>query len=319
MFLMSKSISRIYIRLPNWIGDVCMSLPSLQAVLETGCEVVICAKPWAKDLLSGIKAYDFIALSGKWLEDRHLIKVHQQQKPSLGKSVGLLLPDSLTSALTFRLAGLPCAGYRDDGRSLLLKWPVSKPTDALHAVESWYYLTKTALTYWGFSPSEKVSPYLSLALTQQHQQEADRIIASLNHQPFILIAPTAIGKHKGREKVWPHFDELTRRLQQENYLVVMAPPPNEKEMALKNAPTATLLPPIGLGAFVALLKKATIVICNDSGVSHLASLGAPHQLTLIGVTEPTRTGPWSPSAKIVGKMDAWPSVDEVLTQIKQVI
>lgn len=316
---MSKSISRIYIRLPNWIGDVCMSLPSLHAVLATGCEVVICAKPWAKDLLSGIKAYDFIALSGKWSKDRQLIKAHQKQKTTSGKSVGLLLPDSLTSALTFRLAGLPCAGYRDDGRSIFLKWPISKPTEPLHAVESWYYITKTALTHWGFTPAENVAPSLKLPLTVQHQEEAEKVITSLNHHPFILIAPTATGKHRGREKVWPHFDELTRRLQQENYLVVMAPPPNEKEMALANAPTATLLPPIGLGAFVALLKKSSIVLCNDSGVSHLASLGAPHQITLIGVTEPTRTGPWSPSAMILGKMDAWPTVDDVLVEIKKTI
>lgn len=316
---MSKSISRIYIRLPNWIGDVCMSLPSLHAVLATGCDVVICAKPWAKDLLSGIAAYDFIPLSGKWSADRQLIKAHLKDKPTRGKSVGLLLPDSLTSALTFRLAGLPCAGYRDDGRSLLLKWAINKPSTSLHAVESWYFLSKTALQYWGFTAAEQPSQQLTLPLTATHQQEAHQLLETLGNKPFILIAPTATGKHKGRDKVWPFFDELTRRLQQDGYLVVMSPPPNEKEMALRNAPTATLLPPISLGAFVALLQQASAVICNDSGVSHLASLGAKHQFTLIGVTEPTRTGPWSPSATVLGKMDAWPSIDEVFERVKQIL
>lgn len=316
---MSQSIRRIYIRLPNWIGDVCMSLPSLEAVLATGCEVVICAKPWAKDLLNGIPAFDFIPLTGKWSQDRRLIKAHQKNKPAHGKSVGLLLPDSLTSALSFRLAGLPCAGYRDDGRSLLLKWPITKPTSTLHAVESWYYVTKTALQQWGFRVADTPSKCLSLPLTAQHQQDAEQIIQTLAGKAFILIAPTATGKHKGREKVWPFFDSLTRRLQQDGHLVVMSPPPNEKEMALRNAPTATLLPPISLGAFVALLQQASAVICNDSGVSHLASLGAKHQFTLIGVTEPTRTGPWSPSATVLGKMDAWPSIDEVFERVKQIL
>lgn len=312
-------IQRIYIRLPNWIGDVCMSLPCLEAVLATGCEVIVCAKPWAKDLLSGFSLGGFIPLSGKWRHDRKLVAEHLQQYPSTGKSVGLLLPDSLTSALTFRLAGLPCAGYRDDGRSLLLKWPVHKPQQSLHAVESWYYLCFTALKQWGFSTNEFPAKTLHLPLSEQHQEQANTVLQLLNNKPFILIAPTATGKHKGRDKVWPYFDELTRRLQEDGYLVVMSPPPNEKEMALRNAPTAMLLPPLGLGAFVALLKQAAAVVCNDSGVSHLASLGAKHQFTLIGVTDPHRTGPWSANATILGKMDAWPSVNEVISQIKQVL
>lgn len=316
---MSKSIQRIYIRLPNWIGDVCMSLPSLNAVLQTQAEVVICAKPWAKDLLSGIHAFDFIPLTGKWYQDRKLIMAHRAAHPTSGKSVGLLLPDSLTSALTFRLAGLACTGYKDDGRSLLLRWPVSKPSATLHAVESWYHLTYTALTQWGFKVTPTPDKQLHLPLTPAHRQQAQDILAPLQGKPFILIAPTATGLHKGRNKVWPYFDELTRRLQQDGHLVVMSPPPNEKDMALHNAPSATLLPPIGLGGFVALLQQSAAVICNDSGVSHLATLGAPHQFTLIGVTDPQRTGPWSPHATILGKMDAWPSVDEVFNAVKHVL
>lgn len=315
----SKPIQRIYIRVPNWIGDVCMSLPCLEAALATGCEIIVCAKPWAKDLLSGLPLHGFIALTGKWNQDRKLVSHHIQSNPIAGQCVGLLLPDSLTSALTFRLAGLPCAGYRDDGRSLLLTWPINKPSPSLHAVESWYHLCYTALTQWGFTVAHHPAKNLSLPLSVKHLEQAQEVLQQLAGKPFILIAPTATGKHKGRDKVWPFFDEFTRRLQQEGYLVVMSPPPNEKEMALHNAPTATLLPPLSLGAFVALLKQAAAVVCNDSGVSHLASLGAPHQFTLIGVTNPQRTGPWSANATILGKMDAWPSIDEVIAQVKQVL
>lgn len=316
---MSKTVRRIYIRLPNWIGDVCMSLPSLHAVLNTGVEVVICAKPWAKDLLSGIQSFDFIPLSGKWREDRKRISAHRNSYPCDGESVGLLLPDSLTSALTFRLAGLPCAGYRDDGRSLLLRWAINKPSSSFHAVESWYYVTRTALQKWGFSVVDQPERSLSLPLTPEHQTQAQTVIDTLNGQPFVLIAPTATGLHKGRNKVWPYFEELTQRLQQQNVLVVMSPPPNEKAMALQNAPSATVLPALGLGAFVSLLQHSAAVVCNDSGVSHLACLGAPHPFTLIGVTDPKRTGPWSPTATILGRMDAWPSVDEVFNAVVQVL
>lgn len=311
-----KKISRIYVRLPNWIGDVCMSLPSLHALINTGCELVICAKPWAQDLLQGLPKMDFIGFSGRWREDRQLVKKHLKAHPPQGQAVGLLLPDSLTSALSFRLAGLPCAGYRDDGRSLLLKWPYHKPQPRPHAVESWYHLTRRALVDWGFDCPEKPASSLSLPLTEQHQVQAQAIVDSFNNKPFILIAPTATGKHLGREKIWPHFNLLTRTLQEKGHLVVMAPPPGEKDMALLNAPTATLLAPMSLGTFVALLSHAQIVLCNDSGVSHLAAVSAPAQITLIGVTSPERTGPWSNRAIVAGKMDHWPSFDEVFAMVE---
>lgn len=309
-----KNISRIYLRLPNWIGDVCMSLPSLYAVMNTGCEVIVCAKPWAESLLKGIVGIQILSLSGQWHEDRKTIKLHKKNNPVKGKSVGLLLPDSLTSALTFKLAGLSSAGYKDDGRSLLLKWPFDKPPKSLHAVESWYYLTHQALHKWHFKSAPAPETTLVLPLNASDTQKADSLLKEhrLNAGKFILIAPTATGKHKGKDKVWPRFKEYTRHMQAQGYTIVMCPPPNEREAAFRNAPDALCLPAVGLGVFIALISKATMVVCNDSGVSHLASLTRTPQITLIGVTDPKRTGPWSQTAHICGSMDNWPGLDTVI-------
>src|SRR5690554_4145064 len=143
-----SSISAVYMRLPNWIGDVCMSLPSLEAVLATGIPVIVCARGWARDLLSGYDLAGFVEMKGRWREDR--AAVHSfRKKAGHAHPRGLLLPDSLSSAMVFSFAGVPSAGYRDDGRSLILRWPVAKPLESLHAVESWYYLTSQALRRWG--------------------------------------------------------------------------------------------------------------------------------------------------------------------------
>ena len=91
----------------------------------------------------------------------------------------------------------------------------------------------------------------------------------------------------------------------------MCPPPAETDEARRNAPTAQLLPPLSLGAFAALTARSALVICNDSGVSHVAAAASARQLTLFGVTRPGRTGPWSPRAVCVGAEDAWPPEDEV--------
>lgn len=313
-----SDISCLYVRLPNWVGDVCMSLPSLRALHASGLPLVICARPWARDLLDGVAKQDFIPMRGKVGPDRAAVSAHRRGLGVQGRHArGLLLPDSLSSALVFRLAGLPSAGYRDDGRSFLLRWPYAKPANSLHAVESWHHLTRAALTRWGLaSGPARPGPTLDLPLTRAHQDAAARELeaAGLAGQRFVLIAPTATGLHKGRVKVWPGFDTLTRALQARGHTVVMCPPPAEADEARRNAPTARLLPALPLGAFAALTAKAALVICNDSGVSHVAAAASARELTLFGVTRPDRTGPWSPRAVCVGSEQAWPSGEEVEQQ-----
>ncbi len=306
----------IYVRLPNWIGDVCMALPSLHILLNSGRPVVVCARPWAKALLSGYALAGFIPMTGRWIADRKSVAAFRKAHNHAGKNhpLGLLMPDSLSSALVFRLAGLPCAGYRDDGRSLLLRWPVDKPQPRPHAVESWYRLTRLALLEWtSATPPETPSKKLALQLSQAAHEQAMACLdkAGLHERKFVLIAPTATGLHKGQVKVWPEFDALTRQLQAHGLTVVMCPPPNERGAALQNAPTAMCLPALPLDAFVALTKLAKLVICNDSGVSHLAAAADALQITLFGVTNRERTGPWSARAHCLGTMGKWPELDTV--------
>lgn len=313
-----SEIRCLYVRLPNWVGDVCMSLPSLRTLQAARLPLIVCARPWARDLLDGIEKRDFLPMQGNVRRDRVTVSVHRRALGAEGRHArGLLLPDSLSSALVFRLAGLPSAGYRDDGRSFLLRWPVTKPDAAQHAVQSWHHLTREALIRWGLSagPAEP-GPTLDLPLTPTHQNIASLALeaAGLAGRRFVLIAPTATGLHRGKVKVWPGFDTLTRALQARGHVVVMCPPPAETEEAQRNAPTAQLLPPLPLGAFAALTARAALVICNDSGVSHVAAAVGARDLTLFGVTRPSRTGPWSPRAVCVGSETAWPSIEAVQQQ-----
>lgn len=312
--------SALYLRLPNWLGDVCMSLPCLQALLDTGLPVVVCARPWAKELLSAYPLHGFIPMSGQWRRDGWAIRRYRHQAGHR-RAAGILLPDSLTSALTFKLAGLPACGYRDDGRSLLLRWPLSKPDASLHAVESWFHIVRQALLRWRLDPVPLAPPAtLNLQLTALQRQEGDNSLrqAALRAGDYILIAPTATGLHKGRVKVWPHFDALTRALQAQGKTVIMCPPANEHEAALANAPTARCLPPLPLGAFARLCQQAQWVVCNDSGVSHIAAAVSAQQLTLCGVTNPEDTGPWSPQALSLGRDGHWPELQDVLSALQPV-
>ena len=59
----------ILIRLPNWVGDVCMSLPVLDMLRRLNIPFAVCARGWAKDLLAGLGTAGFVPMSGRLIED----------------------------------------------------------------------------------------------------------------------------------------------------------------------------------------------------------------------------------------------------------
>ncbi len=298
-----------------------MSLPALELAINTGKPVVVCARPWARNLLRSYQIDDFISIDSKLYSSAKLVKQHKVANYKHG-AFGLLLPDSLSSALIFKYAGIKSSGYRDDGRTLFLNTPINKPTIHMHAVEAWHNLVYTSLLRWGLQPSSnKPGSELNLKLDDQHHEAALNALNKAGIKPgeFVLIAPTAVGTHKGRNKVWPHFNNLTSSLIAQGIKVAMCPPPSETEQAISNAPDATIIPSIGVGEFAALTLQSKLVVCNDSGVSHLAAAAGAQQITLFGVTDSDRTGPWSKKAIYMGSNNHWPDPNSVIEQVQGLI
>ena len=312
------SARSLMVRLPNWVGDVVMCLPALNHLAALGAPLVICGRAWAKPLIQNVQYLEFVTLKGSIWHD-----VRAVQQAVLPNMVALTFPDSFSSALVFRLVGLPTMGYRDDGRSWLLKWPIDKLLQPLHAVEKWFYLAESAKKTWQktmiaqrctSNAFDKLPRHINLALMTRQVSQARALLlkAHIVNQPYILIAPTATGLHRGQVKVWPYFSALTQFLQQEGFCVVACPPKHERTQALTQAPTITLLEPSDLGTFAALARSAALVICNDSGVSHISAAVGANQITLFGVTDPNQTGPWSEVALRIGSLGHWPKLEEVL-------
>lgn len=171
--------------------------------------------------------------------------------------------------------------------------------------------------YVGHCPLLQLTPSVTLAISNSDAQAASRSLeaAYLTSTPFILLAPTATGLHKGQVKVWPHFASLSQALLELGHRLVICPPANEVAQAQALAPGATLLDPLNLAGFAALAQRSALVICNDSGVSHLAAVAGAKQITLIGVTEPSHSGPISDKALIMGQMGQWPSLQAVIDTV----
>lgn len=290
-----------------------MALPALHRLREAGYPLILVGRSWARDLLSGLEASQFIAIEGRLREDIG------QVRRALGgtRHDGICFPDSLSSAALFRLSGVRTGGYRDDGRSLLLTWPVRKPAGQVHAVQSYFHLAQSVLSAWGIGPTRiEPGPDLHLPITSGHTLTARTVLARSGlARPFVLLSPTATGLHRGRVKSWPHYEALAQHLLARGLAVAVCPPPNEVDLARATTPSAQVLPSLPLGAYAALTREAALVVCNDSGTSHVAAAAGARQLTLFGVTQPWRTRPWSQSARWIGEDTGWPSLETVTAEV----
>lgn len=110
-------------------------------------------------------------------------------------------------------------------------------------------------------------------------------------QGYIVLIPGCAAKHQ--HKRWPYYAELSAALLERGYQVVLAPGPDELELA-KTIPGKVLLGPKGFLNWFELagvLKGAAFVVGNDTGPSHVAScLGRPGLVLFGSHTSARRTG-----------------------------
>lgn len=301
-------------RLPNHVGDCCMTLPALRLLEASGFTPMLTGKRWAEDLMSGM-GWRFDPIEGHVTEDLHRIRYisnHLGPRP-----LGLLFPNSFSSALLFSIGRVRNAGFPTDGRRFLLDKVVEEPS-TMHEVERFFRLAHGAIKAWGGTPAwDSVPEELGMRLLARHEAAARNLMAEHDiPENFALLAPIARGLHHGKEKQWKHFNELCGPLRDMGIEPIVFPSVREEEANHAACPNARILPPTTLGNYAALAKRARIVIANDSGISHVAAAVSANQITLLGVTDPARTRPWNSKAVCLGNnTDGWPSLDEVLSAL----
>lgn len=301
-------------RLPNHVGDCCMTLPALRLLEASGFTPMLTGKRWAEDLMSGM-GWRFDPIEGHVTEDLHRIRYisnHLGPRP-----LGLLFPNSFSSALLFSIGRVRNAGFPTDSRRFLLDKVVEEP-GTMHEVERFFRLAHGAIKAWGGTPAwDSVPEELGMRLLARHEAAARNLMAEHDiPENFALLAPIARGLHHGKEKQWKHFNELCGPLRDMGIEPIVFPSVREEEANHAACPNARILPPTTLGNYAALAKRARIVIANDSGISHVAAAVSANQITLLGVTDPARTRPWNSKAVCLGNnTDGWPSLDEVLSAL----
>ena len=133
-------MSPLFVRLPNHLGDACMSVPALDLLAAHDFALTLVGRAWAPDLFA---AYPWrtLVLARDWVGRAAMLRVAMRTAGPSAKA--LLLTNSFSSALDFRLARRPAAGYATDGRRWLLRPAFEVPlrwAAGMHMVEYYYTL-----------------------------------------------------------------------------------------------------------------------------------------------------------------------------------
>ncbi len=299
----------LVVRLPNWVGDVCMSLPALDALRQSGLRLHLVGRGWAPDLLAEYPA----TVTGL---PKGLLKAARRVDSLPGESM-LLMPRSLSSAVMARLGGKRALGVAADGRSLFLHRRLP-PLAGVHESVRLWALARAAVRALGLPDHAFADdvPRPVLPLGKAVIENADQTIAALR-RPCVVLCPMATGTIDGQPKRWPGFAELAQRLHAVDVAVLCCPGPGEEDECAALLPQAMQLKGLRLGAYAALMRRVDLVVANDSGPMHLAAAAQGRVLGIFGVSDPQKFGPCGGVS--MGRPGRWPEVAEVFARTQELL
>jgi heptosyltransferase-2 len=297
---------RIVILVPNWIGDAVLSLPVLDGCRQfwPGADITVVARAQVAELFEArepeVRVLEYERGSGL-PRVTNLMGLGRRLRRE-GFDLALLLPNSLSSAIMARLAGVPQrVGYSADGRGWLLTQRLEdrRKEGGLHQVD--YYLG--LLSIFGAYRVDRI-PRLRLKpeVTERGLALLD-VLAIDRNELLIGLHP---GAAYGETKRWfpERFAQVMDLLQKPGRRFVLLGGPGEEPLA-ERVSTITAQPPINtvgktrIAEALVLISRCSLFLSNDSGLMHAAAaLGIP-QVALFGSTDPEKTGPLNDKAVVI--------------------
>ncbi len=300
----------LIVRIRNFIGDVVLGVPALERLQQAGYELHLVGKPWAKSLLEAY-GWPVTRYPKSFAERRAVLKrvaqpLREKDATFTGRVNAVTFATSFSSALDMRFAGLKPFGYAVEGRSFLLT--ESAPiVYGEHALDSYWRLTSALL-----SDTKRNPDAVQLKVSDSANEGARKALASGDVRPgYIVLVPFAGGTFEKLDKKWPYFAHLAAKLAVTGRDLVMAPGPDEMDIARALVPRAKLLPKLDLGPYCAVLRDAALTIANDTGPGHMAASMGGRLLSVLGPTKIEQWGPRGPCVTVVQSYPEWPSVEAV--------
>ena len=298
---MSATIRRLYVRLPNWVGDVVMATAVLDTLREQlpQAHITVESPGFQRSLLAGLGSFDtFLPAPGKRVAD---VLNHGKLLRAERFDAALILADSVRTALPPFLARIPVrVGFaRDAVRRFLLTRALKAPADADGKRVPTPMPSRYQEALLGLLPDAPAEPGLvRLAVSDTDRSAVAARLASCTPPVtggYLVLTP---GAAFGASKLYPAVqsaeaaDGIARAC---DLSVVLAPGPGEEPLAheiaalMTTEPTLLVDPVTTLGQLNALIDDASMLLANDTGPRHVAVAVDTPVVCLMGPTDRRHT------------------------------
>ena len=289
---------------PSWIGDTIMAQPLFARLhaKHPGLQLDALAPSWVAPVLQRMDeigevidspfGHGQVSLKARWLLARQLAAGDYDAV--------YVLPNSLKSALVPFLAGIPRRiGFTGESRYGLINVRHDLDKSALPLmVERFTQLAEAPGTP---VPKPIFHPKIRSTATDQEQT-----LAALGHGRSTRFVAFCPGAEYGPAKRWPaaHFATLARSLGERGYRIGLFGSPKDRAVADEICALApglcdNLCGATSLEQAIDLLAMADLVVCNDSGLMHVAAALDRPIVALYGSSSPGFTPPLSDQADIL--------------------
>ena len=261
------------------LGDMLCAVPALRALRAflPEARITLVGLPWAQSFVERFQRYvdDLLAFPG--------FPGCPEKEGTMGDFLGFLaaararrfdvaiqlhgsgeLSNRITSLMAARRSAGFCPGEGASGDPWLMPWPGTLP-------ESERYLA--LLEFLGV-PAQGRALELPLSWTDWEHWEGVATRFGLRRRDFVCIHP---GARLGSRR-WPveRFADVGRALARDGWRIVVTGSPDERDLAdavLARLPRGAidLTGQTTLGSLAALISKCALLVCNDTGVSHVAA------------------------------------------------